>query len=74
MTRTVTTSIDDVLYHKLSERVDMENVDDMLEEALRSILGGSTDLDEDYRLMAADEAREREAREWAEGLVEDNTP
>lgn len=74
MTRTVTISIDDVLYQKLSERVGMENVDDMLEEALRSILGGSTDLDEDYRLMAADEAREREAREWAEGLIEDSAP
>jgi hypothetical protein len=28
-------------------------------------------LDEGYRAMAADEEREREAREWSEGLVGD---
>ena len=28
-------------------------------------------LDEGYRAMAADEAREREAKEWTEGLALD---
>jgi hypothetical protein len=31
----------------------------------------STALEEGYRDMAADQAREREAEEWSEGLIAD---
>lgn len=74
MQRTLTISIDDTLYQELSERIGVEHIDEAIEDILRSMLDEPVDLDEEYRAMAADENREREAREWADGLIEDSAP
>jgi hypothetical protein len=40
-------------------------------DPMRQYNNSSTALEEAYRDMAADQAREREAEEWSEGLIGD---
>lgn len=66
----LTITVDDDVYAGLHGRIGRRQISRFLNDLARPHVTGD-DLDEAYREMAADEAREREALEWAEGLIED---
>jgi predicted CopG family antitoxin len=70
MQRKLTITIDEVVYEGLHKVVGRRNISRFLTELARPHVVPEA-LDEGYRAMASDEAREREAEEWAEGLVGD---
>jgi predicted CopG family antitoxin len=70
MTKTLTITIEDDVYEGLHSVVGQRRISRFLNDLARPHVT-ARDLDEDYRAMAADEAREAEAHEWAEGLVSD---
>ncbi|MEX1208461.1 MAG: addiction module antitoxin [Acidimicrobiia bacterium] len=70
MRRKLTITIDEAVYEGLHRRIGRRKISRFLEDLARPhVVDG--DLEEAYRAMAADERRESEAAEWAEGLVED---
>ena len=70
MQRKLTITVDEVVYEGLHKVVGRRNISRFLTELARPHVVPDA-LDEGYRAMAADEAREHEAEEWAEELVGD---
>jgi hypothetical protein len=70
MTKKLTITIDDEVYDGLHGKIGRRRISRFLNDLARPHVVGR-DLDEAYRRMAADEARERSASEWAEGLIGD---
>ena len=70
MTRKLTITIDDEVYEGLYRRVGARKISRFLEALARPHVVDE-DLEAAYREMAADEIREAEADEWAEGVVGD---
>jgi hypothetical protein len=70
MQRKLTITVDEVVYEGLHKVVGRRNISRFLTELARPHVVPDA-LDEGYRAMAADETREREAEEWAEGLALD---
>jgi hypothetical protein len=70
VTRKLTITIDDEVYEGLYRRVGAGKIGRFLEDLARPHVVDS-ELEAQYRAMAADELREREAEEWAEGLIAD---
>jgi hypothetical protein len=66
----LTITIADEVYDGLYRRVGRRRISRFLESLARPHVVGE-DLQAAYRAMAADEVREREAREWSENLVSD---
>lgn len=66
MARTVTISLSDEAFRDLQARVGGQDLSTFVEDLIRPHLVGDEALDAAYREMAADEEREREAREWTE--------
>lgn len=70
MQKKLTISIDEAVYEGLHRVIGRRNISRFLEGLARPHILPAA-IDEAYRQMAADEGREREATEWAEGLVGD---
>jgi predicted CopG family antitoxin len=66
----LTITVDDDVYAGLHGRIGRRQISRFLNDLARPHVTVD-DLDEAYREMAADEGREREAIEWAEGLIGD---
>lgn len=71
MQRQLTITIDEEIYQGLQEQVGPDHISEFIEELVRPHLIAEEDLEAGYRAMAADAEREREAKEWAEGLIGD---
>ncbi len=69
MQRKLTITIDEQVYRGLHEQVGRGHISGFIEDLVRPHIATSSDLEEGYRAMAADEEREREAGEWSEGLI-----
>jgi siroheme synthase (precorrin-2 oxidase/ferrochelatase) len=70
MRRKLTITIDEAVYEGLHRRIGSRKISRFLEDLARPHVVDE-DLEEAYRAMAADERRELEAAEWAEGTLED---
>jgi len=66
MARTLTISLSENVFQDLQARVGDGDVSAFVENLIRPSLVSDEELDAAYREMAADEDREREAREWIE--------
>ncbi len=64
--RKLTITISDEVYRGLHERIGRGEISRFVESVLRPHVVEDEELEAAYREMAADEAREREAREWIE--------
>ncbi len=70
MHRKLTITLDEKVYEGLHKVVGRRRISQFLEDLARPHVVG-VELDAAYREMAQDEARETEALEWSEGLIED---
>ena len=70
MHRKLTVTLDDDVYEGLHRVIGRRRISQFIEDLVRPHVVGA-DLDAAYRGMAADEAREREALEWAEATIGD---
>jgi predicted CopG family antitoxin len=66
----LTITVDEEVYRGLHRVVGRRKISRFLNSLARPHVVGS-ELEAAYREMAADEEREREAEEWAEGLIVD---
>jgi len=71
MHRKLTITIDDEVYRGLHERIGPRRISGFIEELVRPHVVGGGGLEAAYREMAADEEREREAREWIDADLGD---
>jgi predicted CopG family antitoxin len=69
----LTISVDNDVYRGLKKKVGPRKISRFLNDLARPHVVES-DLLAAYRQMAQDEARESEAEEWIEGLIEDGAP
>jgi hypothetical protein len=66
--RKLTIAVEDAVYRGLHRVIGRRNMNRFLNDlALPHVVADS--LEEGYRAMAADEAREKEATEWSGGLI-----
>lgn len=70
MRKKLTITVDEKVYKGLHKVIGPRRVSRFLEDLARPHVVREN-LDSEYRDMAADEEREKEALEWSEGLVED---
>ncbi len=70
MAKKLTITIDDEVYDGLYRRIGARKIGRFLESLARPHVV-ATDLEAAYLQMAEDEAREAEALEWSEGLIDD---
>lgn len=70
MTKKLTITIDEEIYEGLYRRVGRRKISKFLENLARPHVVDA-DLEDAYRDMAADEARDAEAEEWSEILIGD---
>lgn len=70
MQRKMTISIDEAVYQGLRRTVGQRQMSKYIENLLRPHVLG-TGLEEGYRAMASDRAREKEAQEWCDSLAGD---
>jgi len=68
--RKLTITVEDTVYRGLHKLVGRRNISRFLNDLARPHVVHDQ-LEEGYRAMAADEAREAEAAEWSDGLVGD---
>ena len=74
MQKQVTITLDEAVYDGLCRTVEQDDVSRFIEDLLRPYVlpeARGLSLEEGYRAMAADAVREREAREWGEGIAGD---
>ena len=70
MQKKLTITLDELVYEGLHRVVGRGNISRFIESLVRPHVVG-IDLEETYRQMAEDEAREAEALEWAEATIGD---
>jgi predicted CopG family antitoxin len=70
MEKTLTISIDEDVYYGLCKVIGKERISRFIEDLIRPHITGNS-LEEGYKQMAADQLRENEALEWAEGTFRD---
>ena len=70
MQKKLTITIDEEVYKGLHEVIGRGRISRFLEDLARPHVI-SRELEAAYKEMAGDEVREREAEEWAEGLIGD---
>ena len=70
MHRKMTITLDEVVYEGLYRMVGRRKMSQFIEDLLRPHVVDSS-LDEGYRAMAADQAREADAMEWCNALAGD---
>ncbi len=70
MHKKLTITIDEQVYDGLHKTVGRGNISRFIEALVRPQIMDS-DMEDGYRRMALDEAREAEAHEWSEATLED---
>lgn len=70
MVKKLTITVDEEVYEGLRKVIGPGKISRFLQELARPHVLVK-DLEKSYRLMAKDEAREKEALEWSEGLIGD---
>ena len=70
MRKKLTITVDEEVYDGLHRVVGRRHISRFINELAKPHVIADA-LEEGYRAMAADEAREREAIEWIEGLIND---
>ena len=70
MTKKLTITVDDEIYAGLHSVIGRRRISRFLNDLARPHVA-SRDVAEAYRVMAADQSREREAAEWVENLTGD---
>lgn len=70
MHKRMTITLDEAVYEGLYRTVGKRRMSQFIEDLLRPHVL-DTSLDDGYRAMAADKARESEAMEWCNALAED---
>jgi predicted CopG family antitoxin len=70
MHRKMTITLDEAVYEGLYRTVGRRKMSQFIEDLLRPHVV-ATSLDDGYRAMAADQAREAEAAEWCHALAGD---
>lgn len=73
MTKKLTVTVSNEVYEGLHQRVGRRKISQFLDDLARRHLV-TTQLDADCAEAAADESREREAREWTESGISDGLP
>ena len=71
MSKTATITLSDEAYRQLRARVGDDEISGYIEELVRPHGYSQEELEAGYRAMAADQTREREAREWMEAVPND---
>ena len=71
-TKKLTILIEADVYRALQRRVGRGNIGRFLSDVARPHLASDRVLRDGYAQMAADGAREREARQWSEGTIHDS--
>ena len=71
MQKKLTITVDEQVYEGLHRVIGRRRISQFIEELVRPHVIGA-DLEGAYRLMAQDEGREAEAREWIEATVVDS--
>jgi hypothetical protein len=66
----MTITLDETVYEGLYRTVGKRRISQFIEDLVRPHVM-DTSLDDGYRAMAADKARETEAREWSNALARD---
>jgi predicted CopG family antitoxin len=74
MPRELTIILPDDVYEELKRRAGQDDIGHYIEHLVRPVGGSDADLEARYRAMAADEDRERDAREWIEAEPDDALP
>ena len=70
MHKRMTITLDETVYDGLYRTVGKRRISQFIEDLVRPHVLDNT-LDEGYQAMAADKAREAEADEWCNSLIED---
>lgn len=70
MVKKLTITVDEEIYEGLHKVIGPGKISRFLQELARPHVLVK-DLEKAYRLMAKDEAREKEAMQWSEGLIGD---
>jgi predicted CopG family antitoxin len=70
MQKKLTITVDEDVYEGLHKVIGRRKISQFIEDLVRPHVIGS-ELEAGYAAMAADEARERDAEEWADVLSED---
>ena len=70
MRKKLTITVDEEVYYGLHRVVGRRHISRFINELAKPHVVEEA-LEEGYRAMAADEEREREAMEWAEGMISD---
>lgn len=73
MHKKMTITLDENVYKALYLQVGRRKMSQFIEEAVMRELN-SQSLDEQYREMAADQARNQDVAEWNQGLASDDKP
>lgn len=68
MHRKLTITISEDVYEGLQRTVSRGRISSFIEDLVRPHVVSTAALEEDYRAMAADREREREAADWVDGL------
>jgi hypothetical protein len=69
MQRKLTITIDEEIYVALHQQIGRGHISAFIERLVRPHVYTDDDMDAEYQAMAAAEQRERDAYEWAEGLI-----
>jgi len=69
--RKLTITVAEDVYQGLHRHIGRGQISSFIEELVRPHVVDDVELEAAYREMAADEAREREAREWIEAAVDE---
>jgi hypothetical protein len=70
MQKKLTITLDDQVYEGLHKVIGRRKISGFIESLVRPYVV-QKDLEREYRRMAQEEAREREALEWSEATLED---
>jgi hypothetical protein len=70
MQKTMTITLDEVVYDGLINMIGREKISQFIENLARPYVEKDS-LTDAYRAMAADTEREKEASEWSNGLIGD---
>jgi len=73
MTKKLTITVSDEIYERLHRRIGRRKISSFIDDLAREHFM-ERQLDADYAEAAADENREREAKEWIESGVDDGLP
>jgi predicted CopG family antitoxin len=73
MNRKLTITVSESVYQGLHQKIGKRRISQFIERLARPHVV-PMDMEAAYREMAADDARERDAMEWSEGLIGDSLP